>query len=162
MKIYKFYDTDITGWEEYDIKGEDYKELMRICCKYSKTMSFTILDSDVVSYIHELEVYATEKEENIHDVSIKYSFPGKKNQPYVRYYRTCPELCNLLLTMSDSIFNLQCDCDFSNPDDPIFYRADGSVFFSSVIHEGEITLYPREDEDVSSIISKEHWIEKEI
>ena len=78
MKIYKFYDTDITGWEEYDITGEDYKELMRTCCKYSHTMSFTILDSDVVSYIYELEKFAIEKEENIQDISIKYSFPGKK------------------------------------------------------------------------------------
>ena len=162
MKTYNFYDTDLTGWAEYDITGEDYKELMRTCCKYSKTMSFTIMKPSGISYVEELKKFAVEKEDNIQDASIKYGYPFSEFQPYVQYYRVCLELCELLVSMTDSIFKLKYNSDISNPDDPIFYRADGSVFFSSVIHEGEITLYPRENEDVSAIISKEHWIEKEI
>ena len=162
MKIYNFYDTDPTGWEEYDISGEDYKELMRTCCKYSKTMSFIILDPDVVSYLNELEKFNVEKDDNIIDEKVRYGRPGQKIQPYRKYYRVCPELCELLISMTDSIFKLLLGWGQTNPDDPTFYRADGSVFFSSIIHEGEITLYPRDDEDVSNIVSKPHWIEKEV
>ncbi len=162
MKVFMFYDTDITGWEEYDITGDDYRELMSTCCKYGKTMAFTIMAPDGISYVNELEKFAVDKEANIKEVSIRYGYPGQKFQPYVRYYRVCPELCELLTSMTDSIFKLLFGGGQTNPEDPTFYRADGSVFFSSVIHEGEITLYPREDEDVSNIVSKPHWTEKEV
>ena len=39
-----------------------------------------------------------------------------------------------------------------NPEDPIFYRADGSKFFLSVIHEGELELYVNDSEDISAIL----------
>ena len=40
MKTYRFYDTDLYGNEEYDIKGENYTELLNTCIKYSRSFSF--------------------------------------------------------------------------------------------------------------------------
>jgi hypothetical protein len=48
------------------------------------------------------------------------------------------------------------------PEDPTFYRPDGSIFFKSTTHEGELTLMPRGDEDVSNVLSSGRWIEKNI
>jgi len=70
----------------------------------------------------------------------------------------CPELCELLLKITDSIFKWIDGWGFKNPEDPCFYRDDGSAFFTSVIHEGVVKLTPRENEDVSKIISNPLWI----
>ena len=43
MKIFKFYDTDITGTQEYDICDKDYVLLIDVCCKYSVEVYITIL-----------------------------------------------------------------------------------------------------------------------
>ena len=43
----------------------------------------------------------------------------------------------------------------------VYLSSDGSVFFSSVIHEGECTLHVRDDEDVSEIINNPLWLEKQ-
>ena len=42
-------------------------------------------------------------------------------------------------------------------EDLTFYRADGSIFFESTTHEGYCDLFPRDDEDVSELVSKEGW-----
>lgn len=38
--IYYFFDTDSTGNEEYDIKGEEFSLLLNTCLKYSAVLSF--------------------------------------------------------------------------------------------------------------------------
>ena len=76
-----------------------------------------------------------------------------------KFYRVCDELCELLLEITDNIFSWLVGWGYSNPEDPTFYRTDGSMFFTSSIHEGEIVLLPRDDEDVDDIIAQEGWIE---
>lgn len=159
MKKYKFYDTDTTGWEEYDISGENFKELIRACGKYCKTLSLRITGPEVL-FVEELDAYCVPKDKNITYVYEHYYYGlTAENQPDVKYYRVCPELCALLPRIADSIFKWINGWEYTNPEDPVFYRADGSLFFSSTIHEGECILTPREGEDVSSVISQEHWIE---
>lgn len=158
MIIYKFFDTDCTGREEYDISGEEYKELITTCCKYCEIMSLRFL-SPQTSFINELDQFVTSEIKNITFIYEHYYRNIKpENQPDVKYYRVCPELCELLLKIADSIFKWIYGWGYTNPEDPVFYRADGSVFFSSVIHDGECALTPRSTEDVSNIISKDHWI----
>ncbi|MBE6625537.1 MAG: hypothetical protein E7622_07885 [Ruminococcaceae bacterium] len=62
------------------------------------------------------------------------------------------------MKITDSIFKWIDGWGFKNPEDPCFYRDDGSAFFTSVIHEGVVKLTPRENEDVSKIISNPLWI----
>ena len=54
MNEFVFLDTDITGTEDYDIKGQDYSNLINICCKYCSVLSFRIVNSEI-SFKKELE-----------------------------------------------------------------------------------------------------------
>lgn len=161
---YTFFDTDDTGWAEYDIKGEDYVELMNLCIKYSKTVCFRkFIQFQYNSFIPEqLE---------------KYRLPINENtmKPYYGNYGPCcfkdideakeelylfelsEEVIEWILSATNDIWDWDCGADKPLPSDPVFFREDGSVFFDSVIHEGEIYLHPIDGEDVSSVVSKGHW-----
>lgn len=142
--IYRFYDTDVNENEEYDVIGEEYDILINTCCKYSSVLALNFMSKDIL-YYNELE---------------KYKIASKRlsKQWIVNYYKMCPELCELLLKITDSIFKWIDGRGFKNPEDPCFYREDGTLFFDSSIHEGILKLMPRENEDVSKIISNPLWI----
>lgn len=161
MKKYVFYDTDITGQEEYDIAGEDYRELIQICCKYCTIVSLRITHAET-SFVNELEKYRIPKDKNITFVYKHYYGISSKNPTEVKFYRICPELYELLLKISESVFKWIYGWGYTNPEDPAFYRSDGSVFFSSIIHEGECTLTPINGENISKIIEKGHWISSDM
>ncbi len=150
--IYRFYDTDIYGNEEYDIVGEEYENLLKTCCKYSSVLSLKFFNKNI-PYYRELEQYKIKSK--THNIEI---FKNIVKQEEVVYYKTSPELCELLLKITDGIFKWIDGWGFKNPEDPCFYRDDGSAFFTSVIHEGVVKLTPRENEDVSKIISNPLWI----
>ena len=46
---------------------------------------------------------------------------------------------------------------YKNPEDPCFYRKDGSALFSSIIHEGELKLFYQDDEDITELLPKARW-----
>ena len=162
---YQFYDTDESGWAEYDIKGEDYIELMKLCIKYSKTVCFR-------KFIH------LEYNSRIPERLEKYRLPINENtiKPYYGNYRhSCfkkltdeakeqlyllelsEEVIEWLLSATDDIWDWDRGADKLLPEDPVFFREDGSVFADSIIHEGEFNIFPIDGEDVSSVVSKEHW-----
>lgn len=151
--IFYNYDADPNIHTEYDICGQEYKTLVEICCKYCKTMSLRIC-KDSIDYVDDLEVFRCEKPDNIDFFHYTTSLDA---EDCIRYYRICHELKDLLEKASDSIMNWVSTWGYKNPEDPVFYREDGSVFFSSITHEGECILYPREDEDVRDIISNPNW-----
>lgn len=143
MEYYRFYDTDLYGNEEYDISGEQYKELIKECCKHSKYMSFIIYDKSVKGY-NQLCEYKLG--------SIDIAPDSKYARKYeILYCNICAGLLNFLLNNVNSIFEWMLGRGFLNPEDPTFYREDGTIFFSSSIHEGIITLRPKGD-DVSHIV----------
>ncbi|MBQ9744289.1 MAG: hypothetical protein IJW19_04100 [Clostridia bacterium] len=149
MGYYRFYDTDPYGNEEYDIAGEQYRELIRVCCEHSKYMSFIIYDKRVSGY-DELCKYKIE--------SIEYTPEDKYSRKYeILYCSICKGLQNFLMNNVDSVFEWILGRGFSNPEDPMFFREDGTIFFSSSIHDGIITLRPRE-ENVSNIVCNPLWI----
>ena len=151
MKKYVFYDTDIEGNEEYDIREEAYETLMRTCCQYSSTLSVGYWRSDLKVF-QALQAFEIEKPQNILAEQAYYA-PDRQ----MRYYKVCPELCDVLLKAAGGIFEWIDGWGFHNPEDPIFYRSDGTVFFTSVIHDGVCAIMPRDDEDVEQLLGAVAW-----
>lgn len=84
MKIYAFYDTDNSGNEEYDIRGDAYRKLIRACCQYSSVMCLKFLHADIES-ADRLKGFEIPKPRNIMG-------PASLGSYYcTRYYRVCPE-----------------------------------------------------------------------
>ena len=159
MSKYIFRDTDISGEAEYDITGDNYVKLISVCCKYSSYLSLRITSNEI-SGAKELEKYVVPKKKNlVYMYDQFYRENSLQSNLEVKYYRVCPELRDLLLRISDSIFKWINGWGYVNPEDPVFYRADGSVFFSSIIHDGECLLYPNDEEDISEILLNDNWIE---
>lgn len=178
MKTYYFYDSDWNyggkGDVEYHIQGEEFRKLLEVCFRYSAYVAFSFSPSSEAKYLQLLAPF----EESVPDVISSQAYPPKRMWPTEtfrcfngrtvtttiqksstnRFYRTCPELIDVLCSVSDSIFTYLDGWGYCNPEDPTFYRADGSVFFSSVIHEGECKLTPRDDEDISEIIRNPLWV----
>ena len=153
MKKYTFYDTDLTGHTQYDISGNEYQELIKICCKYSATISLKITDKSIqiAKELEKFEIPVT------HEVLNTYKHYSDKSD--IHHYILCNEVQEILLKTCDSIFQWINGWGYTNPDDPVFYRNDGSVFFESTIHDGICILYPLENEDINSIIANKLWIE---
>lgn len=65
------------------------------------------------------------------------------------------------MDMAEGVFEWLYGWGFKNPDDPTFYRSDGSVFFVSEIHEGICAIMPREEEPVEELLREIPWIPEE-
>ena len=164
MVKYEFYDYSWDGKTEYsfDIKEQDYQILIDICCKYSTVMSFIFFKrNENISLRQELEPYRIICPNNITNSFYHYKYYNLVKNEDIRYYRVCPELCNILKHYANSIYEWIQGWDFNNPEDPTFYREDGSAFLTTIIHEGYVLLTPRADEDVSVIVSRDGWQESE-
>ena len=169
MKIYRFYDTDESGYADYDLIGEEHQQLLQTCCKYCTVMAFVFTTPD--QFQAELAPYEISPPiaimEKDYPLGYKILFRRQADgswchrSSHTKFYRVCSETRTLLLSISDSLFSWLDGHGYHNPENPTFYRADGSVFFSSVIHEGECTLHVRDDEDVSEIINNPLWLEKQ-
>ncbi len=162
MSMFVFYDTDCNGEEEYDIFGEEYRTLIKACCKYCNTLSLRITHPDT-SFVNELEKFATNKTNE--NISVYQHYFGTDMDAQclyeIRYYKICEELERTLLSISDSVFKWIYGWGQTNPEDPVFYRHDGSVFFYSIVHEGKCALIPQANENVEQIISNNHWLKQE-
>lgn len=165
MDKYTFFDTNFFGDcnEDFDIAGEDYEKFLKTCFKYSSTFAFMV-DGLNKKFIQanlppELEKFRIPLDACVLDASKHYWFKLKKKEfaDSIFCYRVCPELFPIVLNITDSIFKWIDGWGYKNPEDPAFFREDGSIFFNSTIHEGECYLYPRPDEDVSDILSIETW-----
>ena len=156
--ILMFHDWNPVSNEEYDISGTEYCDLIEICCRYSSTVSFIIKNKDEPVCLL-LEKFRIEKPKNINYHFKNYGLGELTNEEIgVLYYRVCPELNELMINDCDSFFEWINGWGYNNPEDPTFYREDGSVFLTSTIHEGEIKLTANEKEDVSLFVNDERWI----
>ena len=170
---YGFYDTNYFGdqSEERSYDKEDYKVLLTHCFKYCDTLSLK-MTSDSINNEKKFEKYRIPKPDCIvgspkgvalaeYDKYITV-FDGdkrvsKKVEDQLRFYHLCPELLELMFDTADDMFEWLCGWGLNNPEDPAFYRNDGSAFFESIIHEGEFYIYPKAGEDVSKIINNKPW-----
>lgn len=159
MRTYKFYDTDAAGNAEYDISGERYRQFLEACFQHSATVSVLILPEfdgnidlwDAYRIPVSLEVYR------------HYGVSPDQEADWIncfeiRHYRLTAQMQKMIQSQADSLFSWTCYFGHHNPDDIAFYRPDGSVLFSSTIHEGETTLFLRDDEDFDAVLSQEPWI----
>ena len=153
---YKFYDTDTYGFEDYDIIGEDYIELIKLCIRYSKTVCFRRYEYNVI-VPSQIEKYRLPINE-----TIVCNFPYYRSTPNVAkwqlyHFELSKEVCEWIMSVANSIWDWKHYSDKRLLEDPMFFREDGSVFFRSIIHEGEICIHPIDGEDVSSVVSNGHW-----
>ena len=158
---YCFFDSDISDsnpYAEYDIIGYKYEQLIKTCCKYCCYLSLTFMNENVL-LIKELEPYSVCGDCLGFDYSVNYS-NGFGTKPFKKYYKVSKEVCDILIKHTDRIFSWIGNSEYNNPEDPTFYRADGTLFFYSVIHEGVCVISPNSDENIDYIISDPLWIPK--
>lgn len=161
MSTYQFSDTDLYGQADYDIIGEQYQELLNTCFRYCSTFA-VILAPGTSADISTWEPYRIPVTTTVREVYCHYGKPSAENQDHIghyeiRYYRLNAILMQMISQKTQSLFSWISGWGLDNPNDPTFFREDGSVFFSSVIHEGICTLFPVGDEDVTGIISNGLW-----
>lgn len=161
MRLYKFFDSDITGQAEWDISGVQYQQLLQSCFRYCSTVS-VMVSLNCVDRIRSWEPYRIPVTPNVQKVYAHYGLPvdGSTNitDSYeIRHYSLTPQMKRMLQAYTTSLFQWTYAWGHNNPDDLSFYRADGSVFFSSLVHEGECTLYLKENEDMRDVISQGAW-----
>lgn len=156
---YYFYDT-ATGVEEYDIRNEEYERLIDMCCRFSDYFSLVLQDEEsrVASLLKEYEI------KEMREIYPYYQNWNDKKQcwsPYVIcFYRVCEQTRDILIQSAQGIFDWYGRRDGPGGEDPCFYRKDGTCFFSSVIHDGILTLSPLENEKPFEWISSENWTEE--
>lgn len=149
MGFYSYFARDYflnTG--NYPLAGTHYKCLLQHCFCFSAYVSFSITDpnSEAALEIKRWKVKETD------------GFPAKKNINSESVYYACEEIYSVMLSWADDLFDLCTTKNHVFPEDPAFYRSDGSVFFDSIIHEGECSLYPRNSEDISKVLAHGHWL----
>lgn len=164
MAVYRFVDTDETGINDFDISGESYNFLLETCMKYCSSFSVRVCVDIIGSntFLDDLEPYRIHANIYVRSAYSHYGFlPSETycnaDRYEIRHYRCCREVCAILLASTKSVFEWICGWGYTNPEDPVFFRSDGSVFFSSIIHDGICMLFPRVEEDVSQILSKGNW-----
>lgn len=161
--IYRFRDTDSTGREEYDIEGDEYQSLLDICFRYCDSVSFIVR---IDPFAHDIFPPALDKHQRPQPMSIEnvYSHYGMNGQFHkqdnlyeVRCYQLSDEVQQYLRVHVHSMFEWINGWGNTNLEDPAFFRSDGSVFFQSIIHEGECFLLPNDNEDISCVIKNPNW-----
>ena len=164
MEMYREYDTNIDGDcnEELDISGNEYEKLLLKCFEYCDTFSIRVkeelLEDSGCEELIALENYRIPTRENVLPA---YSHYYKEFLPVVqeeiRCYRLLPETKKMLTNISNSIFAWISTREHKKPEDLAFYRRDGSVFFSSTVHEGYCNLFAKNGEKIDDIINNNIW-----
>lgn len=138
------------------IKDADWLEQFRISCpdgldtsSHSERVYYTEEDHmKIVQWLEECKI-AREKGIACPDAP---PCEDKEPQDYHRYYKACPEIKQWMLDAVGSIFEWIDGWGYKNPEDPYFYREDGSVLFFSSIHDLLLEVRYRDDEDVTRLL----------
>lgn len=150
---YKFSDTDETGWDEFEIEGDDYRKLIDTCCQYCSVVSFDIFpEYENAEYLTQIQKYLIKRDNTYKVVDNAYTTGSDK-----RYYAICAEMCDLLKKEKNIFSWFWEENKLFHFENLTFYRNDGTIFFESITHEGYCYLYAKETEDISQIVSNEHW-----
>ena len=159
MRKFEFHDyCDENPQLELDIANEDYTELLKAALKYCSHFS---LDYPFeMPYRMEFNSYedssivtdATRQAWDYFEIAAQYDVR--------KFYRYNSSAMLLLQQMARSIFSF--DYFKGVPENLTFYREDGSVFFTSISHEGECYLYIKNDESAEAILQNPFWKELDI
>ncbi len=146
---YYFYDTNETGTAEYDLSGDAYQELLAVCGKNCAIVSF--LDRTHSKKCEAIEASRIPVPECVSAVYRRHYALEDESQ-IVQCFRVSDEVLRFLSDHADSVFDWKCGVE-----DLAFFREDGTTFFTSVAHEGECILTPRDSEDVEGLIRSGPW-----
>ena len=153
---YLFFDHDGRG-DEIPCADYDFELLLNICFQYSEYVSFIVEESDFARYPELISYTVNEERDQLleaYNMHVRYS-----RESAVSFFYCSEEFKKLILSISKDLWSFIHAWGFANPEDPTFYRRDGSVFFSAIVHEGEAVLYPRKSEDISAFLDRIQWYE---
>ena len=154
MRQYCFRDTDASGDAEYDIIADEYEVLLNICVTYCKYLTIRICCNDIVLPARML----AHQTELLPEMKTKYAHYGDANGRIIAF-RVYPEIVTDMIGVASSVFSWTSGWGLHNPDDPAFFREDGSAFFYSVVHEGKCVIEQKAGEDIGAIIHDRRWQE---
>ena len=147
--IYKFFDRDYYLNDGcFAITGNHYKELIRICFQYCAYFSVNVYRQ--TEFLRQLDPW--------HTTELIPTSARLDSSKHRQFYLANSETCTLLMQYTDSFFKKRLLPSEVFFEDFTFLRADFSVFFEEISHEGECTLYPRNNEDISLVIRYGHWL----
>lgn len=146
MKQYSFFSRDYFNNSGYfPISEEHYLSVLQHCFRYGKYLSL-IVYRDNSPFVEELEQWSVPP----------FQTECLNHQDMRRFYVACAQVQKIISAYNlldyDEIFRE------NYPEDPVFFRADGSVFFECIVHEGEYHFYPQGDEDIANILKFGHWM----
>lgn len=143
---FAFFNRDyILNCGEQNFSGEHFSAVLLLCHQYCNWFSLAVTD-ETHPVLQELRTFLVPPSKADDE-------KGKK------YFILCKDTIHILEKHFSDFFEFQSNGDELVPEDPVFYRADGSTFLECCAHEGEVFLYPRQQEDVFSILSYGGWIE---
>lgn len=161
--IYAFFDINIYNEREdceFDLIGEDYRELIETCCKHCEYFSliyeYSVYMKQTDPIWSLLKPFSVKVDPAEFELYCKYRSPLQAKKVF---YRICPETIEILCTHVNSLWSWIYNSEFRNPEDLTFYRDDASIFFESVTHDGLCAFHTDENEDISHIVSHNNWIE---
>ncbi len=146
---YVFWDVDEETDKDLDIDGEAYAELIDVCFRYAKVFAVT----------YSLKGF---RDDQLMEKSVFQYFVAKKailNGQIRCFFKCCRATKQYLVKSYPCLFSWYWNEKQHGylPENLTFYRSDGSAFFASETHEGQCFLYPRKEEDFSSVLKSEGW-----
>lgn len=136
VELYWFADWDDERGVEQTVSGQDYAELIDTCFRYCTHVSLSLRFGGGKFALPEPHISP------LNDSDTAVLPCSEKTREYV-------------LNAVDDLFGW-IDSN-EKPEDMTFHRADGSIFFWLLTHEGVCCLLSRSDEDVSAITRKPDW-----
>lgn len=146
MKQYTYFLRDFfNNCGDFPITQAHYFTILRHCFRYGKYLSLIVCrdSSPIVKELEQWRVPPFQTERLNHQDMRRFYAAGAQVQKIISSY-------NLL------------DCDEmfreNYPEDPVFLRADGSIFFECIVHEGEYHFYLRDGENIADVLKFGHWM----
>ncbi len=158
MTVYNYYDTDGSGFADFDIDGEHYLKLLEACFKYCSSYSWRVYSNDIVEPENIKKFQIPISDNVLLAYGHYYKHIGDPQLAQIRHYKITKETMGAFSSVTDSIFKWINGWGHKNPEDPVFYREDGSIFFSVIVHEGKCMLIPNNNEDISDILKFGNWV----
>lgn len=133
----------------FDFTPDHYSTLLKRCSQYTTYFSLQIHGEHTL-FQRELRKWEIEKPD--------FPYQGESHPENRHYYRLCPESFELLSRITDNFFEFDYTCEHPYPEDPAFYRSDGTVFMDVIAHEWECNIYPLPEENVDDVLAFGHWL----
>lgn len=145
------------NFNDDDICGQEYRDFIDLCFCYSK---YFALHYEPLMIRGDSNPFGAAELPELSPFKISsFTDTESSGHPSTICIYTCTEKGKRFLQNHvNSLFDWQSYWDgHHNPQDPTFFRADGSIFSFSLIHEGFSEVYNRDDEDVTLLASNPTW-----